>query len=648
MATVTFYKTKMNRSNRAYDGAALDSILTAASALTVNITPEVIPDTPFAIISANNNNITASDIVLGGYDYISYSYGGKTWYAFIDDVQALATSVGNFFVYHTVDKWAMCVKYFTSTFHMQGAVERAHVNDCVVKSGTNAAIDMSFTTGTPEAPYNKMLVKEVIPEVVEPLAGNDYYFVYIYISNPREITSSATGQALSAPQIYDIAGKKADNMGVTLCYPAYFDSEDFYIICNNLNQQVSTYNVKNIQRVRLASITAQAISGITISKYTPVDEINSLVTKTATEADDIGFVGSFPYWSDIVLSKYHYSSVLPENAGGLPSALNWFYTVTGLSNFSQNNIISGDAVADIVKAIDFETYMKRIPKMLSTIYNPRYIDNNLVGVQANSKFINIGGIVYNDVFVCYSPDLTYLIIALNEDNSFRTGVSRFIYVKNKALFAPEATIDYWTKLNAEQSTIGANKEIFNAIAGAVFSPIKGALAGGIAGTMTQGKNQSSANFGFGVAGAAVGAASGVVGGIGNAVYAIQSANNMQEIADRQYNCGETNKWASTGSYKIFANDTEACGKYYSCENQFDVIAPNLHRMGYNTFLQIDEIYANHKRKYFNYFKGADVSVSGMPQNWSEDIENMFNNGVTLWQSDVENYERLNYPQNTGW
>lgn len=650
MATVTFYKTKMNRSNRAYDGAALDNILTAASALTVNITPEVIPDTPFAIISANNDNITASDIVLGGYDYISYSYGGKTWYAFIDDVQALATSVGNFFVYHTVDKWAMCVKYFTATFHMQGAVERAHVNDIKLlnSEATSGYIDMTYTAATPEAPYNKTLVKKYRSEMKS--MSDNWFYLYMYIANVNEVGIGTTGISLQHAEIdgYNIAGA-----GLLCVYPCYFDEDtnSFYLVVQKNNNPVTSYD--DIEQFPLASITSSAVTAMTLSKVPPVSGRGSgnalLYGLKSIPIGDSGL--SLPAWADEYFNPSIFALKTPEPAEGLPTYLNYF---TVMANTNTSLSVLSDSIPEeiskgkVVKANTFTDYLNSIPKMNSRIYNPVYCAKDLY-------FGQDGTILNNtiDFKVGYTLDLKYMYVIYHDlegisEEQYVNGSFKIKYIPNNGLFAPDVTIDYWTKLNAEQTGLQAQANKFNAITGAVFAPLKGALAGSFAGTGSRGKNQSGANFGIGIAGSIVGATSGVVGGIGNAVYAVQSANNMQEIADRQYSCGETTEYASTGLYTTVYSATENFLEQYTVEQQFSVIAPNLHRMGYNTFLQIDEIYTNHKRKYFNYFKGADVSVSGMPQNWSEDIENMFNNGVTLWQSDVENYERLNYPQNTGW
>lgn len=653
MVTVTFYKTKMNRSNRAYNGAALDTILTAASALTVTITPEVIPDTPFAVVSASNNNITASDIVLGGYDYISYSYGGKTWYAFIDDVQALATSVGNFFIYHTVDKWAMCVKYFTETFHMQGSVERAHVNDIKnANSSGNGYIDMSYTSATPEAPYNKMLVKRY-RSVMRNMRDN-WYYLYMYIANPNETGLTSAGDSY---QYAEIDGKDISGSGLLCVYPAFFDEDtrSFYLVSHKKASPVTSLD--DIEMFPLAALTSSAITALTLSKIPPVSgegsfDVSFYGLKSLTEGDSDY---NIPVWADEYFTANRFFTWTPTPADGLPQKLNYFevmkptsINITQLSTDIPSEITSGR----ISIAYTFSTYLNSIPKMNSRIYNPVYVAEDLLAVQDGDTILN--PISTSAFKVGYTLDLKYMYIlypdipSIDGGYTYVNGSARLKYIPNNNLFAPDVKIDYWTKLNAEQTGLQAQKSKFNAIVGAVFAPVTGAIGGGVAGTATQGKKQSAANFGLQAAGAAVGAVAGAVSGIGNAVYSVQSANNLQETADRQYNCGETTEYNTVGLYTSIFSKTENFLEQITVENQFDIIAPSLHRQGYNTFLQIDEIYTNHVRKYFNYFKGADVNVSGLPQNWCDDISNMFNSGVTLWQSDVENYERLNYPQNTGW
>ena len=432
------------------------------------------------------------------------------------------------------------------------------------------------------------------------------------------------------------------------------------IFCANVNEKTNvTYD--DITVFKLSDLTSSAITAMTLSKIPPlqgqgnvaVTEFPILKYTKDGSADKIFWSNSYVNPTTLNKANYFYSGA-PTPTDGLPPYINYFSIMWGASPLQ--NVIEDIPLSLSKLTFDgysVEQFMQNNPKMISTIYNPTFINDEVIpapyrgdigGLQNETR---VEGYSMSDIYVGYTLDLKYLVIKI-PSGTYRVGVARYKYIPNNAIFAPEQTIDYWTRLNAEQTGLQAQKSRFNAIVGAVFAPITGAIGGGVAGTATMGKNQSAANFGLQAAGAAVGAVAGAVSGIGNAVYAVQSANNLQETADRQYNCGETNAFNASGSYISMHNETEAFIKRVSCEIQFPVIAPNLHRQGYNTFLQIDEIYTNHVRKYFNYFKGADVNVSGLPQNWCDDIANMFNSGVTLWQSDVENYNRKNIQANIGW
>ena len=78
---------------------------------------------------------------------------------------------------------------------------------------------------------------------------------------------------------------------------------------------------------------------------------------------------------------------------------------------------------------------------------------------------------------------------------------------------------------------------------------------------------------------------------------------------------------------------------------FNQLYPLLHRYGYNTVLQLDEVYVNHRRKYFNYIQTEECDVNGVPLDIANDLENMFNSGVHLWSGKVEEWEVANWQTN---
>lgn len=626
MATVTFYKTKMNRSNRAYDGAALDTILNAAPKLAFDVPNGVIPNVPFVIRSGETAAITD---ILNGYDYITYTYSGKTFYSFLDSVQFLATSAGNCSVMHSTDVWAMAVKYSADTLHFNGNVERAHVNDLIGLKFNTGRIDMKYTTGTPEAQYNKMYVKKEIPEMS--VYNDNGWYLYIYFANVDELTTGLE-QKPSINQYWCIEDANLPGSQKGKCFNseglvAVYYGEQRSAGSDILFTAIKDGNKSQIGRFTIQSLTSSAITAMTLSKIPPVhgggNGSSNVYGVTLHEAPDPVGV----YWDDSYLKNdgvyYTFNSFEPAPREGLPFWINYFTVHGG----SQGQYLGVSTTFNISKTTDYNEYLKKIPKMLSNIYNPLYILDDIAQLPI-SDTDNTGLEWLSSVRVSYSPDLKNLLICLPKDNHFRDKAARYILVPNKSLFSPDVTNDYWTQLNAEQTGLKAQSNKFNAIVNAITAPLKGLSEGAQAGAPV-----------------AVGKAiTGTLQAGANAVFDVQAADRLQEVADRQYDCGSTTAYNTTGLYNALSNLQENFLVKYSCEFQYDVIAPQLHRYGYNTFLQIDEIYTNHKRECFNYFKGVDVSVSGVMQAWCDEIAAMFNSGVTLWQSDVENYERVNYQQ----
>lgn len=628
MPAVTFYKTKMNYSNRAYNSAALTNILSAAEKYTINVSPAVLPDTPFAVVSADNS-ITASDLILGGYDYIAFNYGNKTWYAFIDDIQPIAASQGNFFVSHTTDKWAMCCEYFTGengSFHMQGYVERAHIND-LVKSGNNVVIDMTNTTASTEAPYNKeLLTVNTLKPVdidIENMPDDISFggFLYLYIANPNEIGISQDYQSYSYDNVNFFS-----SYGLLACYPIIINNSTgkVYFVASNT---VATYNL-TVDILELNEITSSAVTAMTISKLPPFDNLktengNSYgLSVYNTESDGSG--QNYLFWNTDILKDLVVT--FPNPNTGIPN-INFFFNIKSI-NINNFYNLNNYYLQSVNQYTSYSDYVQNIPKAISTIYNPIYINKNILKTQ--TEYTQIG-----DIYISLSPDIQNYNICFSQNNNNASilqflGAETVMIVPNTAIFSSDIVIDYWTRLNATQMSLQASQQTFNAILNATVGTAYSSA--GI------GQNISSGNIT-----GAIAQSKNVLSNIGNAPFSIMQAGNMQEIAEKQYNCGETRAFNTTGLYSAINDKSYSFITVYQIDSKELLnIGINLHRYGYSTFLQIDEIYENHMREAFNYFKGANVSVSGLPQSWCNDIAQMFNEGVTLWQNEVENYERTNY------
>lgn len=626
MATVTFYKTKFNRSNRAYDSAALSNILNAAPSTSITVNPSPVPNQDFFI---TNTPTTAATLLLGGYDYISYNYAGATWYSFIDDMQAIASQANKYRISHTTDIWAMaCVNFMgaNGTFHMNGTLERAHVNDLKASTdfpNTTAYADMRNTFATCEVNYNTALIKKKRQSYLSAMYSGMRY-LYLYIANPREIGIDVSADSnqqrflLGSEENHLSNVNSQTNPGLLAVYPISYGGTCYY---RDTSGAGDSGGVFDIQDLTSSAITAMYISTIPPCSYS--GNFSGMESGAGVSVALFRWDRNAPNIDDFVATK-------PNTTDGLPPYINWFRRIYGIGYipyacYDASPILNGN----IGKQSIFSEYIKQIPKMRTTIYNPIIINGYRVPPQVGQSSDEYE--LSNDFKQCVTPDLEYIISSLPNDWEYTDDLSSIIIENNNAVFASATVLDYWTRLNAKQSTISANQAEYQAVAAPVASLISAA------GDFATGKIAS------GVSALAKTAVS-----VGNSVYNIQSAQLAKEAAQQQYNAGTTRAGTTTGMFSSTYDSAEAAIEVFSCELQYDVIAPNLHRYGYNTFLQIDEIYANHKRKYFNYFKGINVQVSGMPLSWCNEIADMFNNGVTLWQSDVENYERCNYQANLNW
>ena len=646
---LTLYKTKMNRGNRAYSAEALQSILGASPALHLTIANQIVPNTPFAIYAISATFGTqGQDIILEGYDYITFEYGrnGKTqtWYAFIDDIQPLATSLGDLFISHTVDIWAMACIYFmgvSGTFHMNGYLERAHVNDLILSSNSNIAYqDMRNTLAACEVGYNTSLITKNRPRNIPSGKAEEQKYLYIYIANPKEIGfKNLDIQSVEVGNWDDRGSDSYNSFGLLLVYP--ISSNGYFTICTK--DKPSSISGSDLTTWSVDKLTSSAITAMCISSIPPLSDSSNLSGMKTYSG-----TATYSYFDDGISGISQLNALFTQDqteaSEGLPPYLNWFNFVQGIGVFPYINTDTLNNCS-IQKTSVFSDYISNIPKFRTTIYNPIYIGEYLIPPQigqAPDNYINS-----SDIKQIITPDLEYIITYLGDNWQYVEGIEKYIITENTSVFASNITLDYWTRLNAKQTSISALKGQYNSVMTPVVSGFTsaGKTVGDIGSSVFSGDIGKFTKYNIF---SGIGNKASFIQGIANAIFDFQSASNAAKMSEQQYNSGVTNAGKAINFFGAFFDTPEANVVIFSCENQLNTICRNLHRYGYNTFLSIDEVYNNHKRKYFNYFKGVDIAVSGMPMAWCDEIAEMFNRGVTLWQSDVENYERCNYQANLNW
>lgn len=194
--------------------------------------------------------------------------------------------------------------------------------------------------------------------------------------------------------------------------------------------------------------------------------------------------------------------------------------------------------------------------------------------------------------------------------------------QNVGLEFPIISDAYYTYMLENKNTIQAN--ITNATINAIAGTVNGAISGGGMG---------------GVGGAVYGAVSGGVAGALNVQAQIRSENAKQ--ADLR--AKPDNVIASTdSSFNILDNNTDIC--FYRmricCENE-DIIAQIFNISGYK--VNRVEVPNTRSRTRFNYIQTAGANIVGsINQADLLRIKEIYDNGVTIWHYNKDNFKPLDY------
>lgn len=621
---VTFYKTKLTRQNRCYGVAEYDNYLNGCTKKVITLSHDIVPNNPFYL---------ETDEGMWGYNYITYTYKGYLFGAFIDGIRIQALS-GSTQIIHATDSWYFALKNVgIDNMDFHGQCIRAHVND-VVQKGSNHYATLQNTTSTPEETFNEANCVWFLKEPPYSWTyDNDIYWLYIYISNIDSI--GATGIVSYGQEIKYPFGdrKRVSNIGVTLCYPVSYYSippaDHSYLVgyYRDLNGEIGQF--------RLEDLTYSLITAMIITKIPPRGDL--------TGFNNSGEKGLFPqsYLDNLRVYKATESFPIPLNLVGTWTPCEFKFSDD--TNYALT-LFADDNLTHLTSAEDFRIW--GCYKLHTSVYNPlRYGDN----------FINTLSCNKNDSFYfSLTFDLSQTIV-FNPSANY-SGLQGITLRNNSLVFAPNSINDYWTRLNALQTSIAGqvveNQGIIQGVkvaTGAVSNAVRslasvGAIfndEGGIGGMISS-------------AGNAVGNIVDTAGNLAtieqqgeNAELTQQSGQITQEIAAHQYRAGTTTNRAISYFGLPSCDESALISGVWNLLN-FDAISKNLHRYGYNTFLQLDDIYFNHKRENFNYIKAADCEVVGVPTDIATDLENMFLNGVHLWSGEVENFEVVNYQEGLTW
>lgn len=617
---VTFYKTKLNKQNRCYGAEQYDSYLSTCEKLDVTLSHDIIPNQPFNIETASG---------MWGYNYITYTYKGYLFGAFVDSINIQAIS-GTTVIYNSTDNWYFTLKNIgVNNIDFHGRVMRGHVRD----TDKSHKPILDNTTLTAEEVFNNANLKFYdftnVVKVNSDIQDYDLYkktwYLYIYFANPKQV------YPLNFPQTQFIDGDVfVGNNGLTVCYPV-IQEDKYFKIC-----QFNSDTGELTPDMDISGLTSSFITAITLSKIPPAIGIYFYkYSDTEIRLKDTYSVFHQRDWIETAKEGLPKSMLAPWAFQDVPISLSKFNDKNGTYDFV--NLLN----KPISRLTKYDDYLKQIPKFNSLVYMPYYIGNSVV---------NLLQVTDDEPFtVSLSFDLGSYIITKKVNNL--GGNKSISIIQNDILFAPDTVLDYWTRLNALQ-TANAGKIQENAGINQGITSV-GSMVKSSAGLLSSIGKLVGAAAGKDVAGIIGGVAGLVSSGTDttvtalnlertreNAELAAENGRMIQETANFQYDTGVTHSVQGAGYYNSYKAPSFV--SIIDNSDNYKQICTNLHRYGYNTFLQLDDVYFNHVREHFNYIKCSEVEVTGVPADIADDISNMFLKGVHLWQDDVENFERTNY------
>lgn len=639
MATIYFYHTGYNPNNRPYSRSVVDSI---TSVFGLQFDESYIYPEPLYISAYNGYKLLDNCC-----DYVIYVYNGKKHYAFIKNVvpnplsDGSYQSPGGFTVYLEEDIWTTYVLTedgLNSNVRLDGRLLRAHVNDWEDGKAT-----LKYTTDEPE---EEILYDGMVFDKVAYVDGNQgtnfnsrYKILYVLCTVPKN-------DNVQIIYYNNVVSKLVDSEAYALInnqYYLYFAPIDtalgsiLNIYCKDTGG-TGYYSLTGAGTINDLTVVAGQDSGV--ASYGIVNMFISDIIpegfyfKNNALYRDIGDLSS----SDYASNELYYSdrtTLLAMPILTLSCSLKMLIPANKLLNKSST------ITSSIISSATYSTYVSDyIVKVNSSIYNPRALSFGDSSIKLDffyeiPSYYSSAYSTFN-ISVYLDPLLQY--IGIYRPNSYiQKRYSAFTICQIYSQIEPTIHNSYWTRLDARQSTIEANREKTTAtvkyaqnIVSGVASTVGSVFTGNVGGAVS------------GVVNTAFGAVTGL--------YDLSTIYERSNIAIQKnesiINGGLVQTVAYGGSQRFMLNDTI----FYIWGDLTDYnktkIALQLHKYGYLTNIAFNKDYfATHERQSFNFILAENTICSGLPSMYCRDIADMFNKGVTLWKSTPLDYEVVNFPVN---
>ena len=621
-----FYKLKISPQNRFYNKVAYEAYLTAANVLfTYTYKNDIIPDQPFYI----NRSTLENAKLLYNATYVTYDINGLMYGAFITEAQPLAPNGKQYRLNQVVDWWYFAL-FNEYDMHFHGSCERAHVNDIDQETKLPTLTNTVPVAECPVSNFNRSVSVVNLTALngvsVAGKVDKNFTFLYIFFNKLSEVEIEGTNRQ----QIYyDSLDNIYMSQGFTYVFLLDKITGYVYPIDGNSGRMLLTDITNgNVVSMYITDAFAVAKSNYNL-RYNSAS--NSYQMNFLNGEEDRWAVNSHTYTKDDGSLPKRLSYLIDKQYQGAVSSAAAFRAKIFVDQFDLT-FRSINPAKPIVKYNTYDQYKQTaLIKQFSNTYVEVGLNDNVIDTfKLNMNEAN------NDtpIYISLVPDLSSFIVSFGRARKSPAYNNQEFIVNNKSMFKPDTVQDYWTRLNAKQTGISA-KQIR---VGAINSIVQGvsktlAAPAKIAGNVASGNIAGA----VGEAASGIGAIGGLVTTSVQAGYSFEQADIIQEIADKQMRDGNVNSDSQVG---VYLQQSVYSGIYlvYYYPSLYSPLQIDLHRYGYNTFLQLDDIYEHHQREHFNYFKAADIEVTGVPQFIADDIENMFKRGVHLWTRDIEEFE----------
>lgn len=530
--------------------------------------------------------------------YLKVNSKDYTYLGFIDRIEpnnfdSLNRNHTFYRIYFTVDWWStlqynLPLKGFDDDVvqGIEGDVERAHVND-IEKDNNTFHKTVINTTRTAETTVDRMKNSNTL----YPFGENAKRFLWCL--------SAKTDNSLIENS--KVANIRIGGRGIPLQYKLViiplFRCQITYRNSTQLEvtREIGSYNPSP------SIIDDSAIIWQYVSEYCPFynKETNKIIINTPTPAQGLD--------TEDYVTIETYSAMYDTNVEG-------FFVPNYFSSFVSPVDISSDFIKtfkNLVVSIPntYTEYLDTIAKIDFYPYTTTFISCDGEICEINTEYINNDNICEYNI----SPDLGGAVVRFNYNrhNQLDCDYNYRIISSNKS-FPPQSVNDTFTAL----TRLG------------VLMNMTASASSGAIGTA----NKYAVEHDKGVM--AIPSISGALGDI---------ATGARDIG-KSLLLGENGIKAGSNNTASYFSPTMILE--YSPVDR-DRVLKDLALYGYNTYLHPHDILENHQRKYFNYIKlnNCELKSLGCSTEIRLQIEEMFNNGVWLWNSAEEfgNFEVPNYP-----